>query len=463
MKQSFPYIPPAAESQLVYTDGETMAEAVEAFENHDYLKSLQLLIDALDCDFAERYGNADGTSFSIPHGSIVVHIAICPDSLHITADFLKLPEKGRVAMLRQIAEMNINNLMLARFVKSGDYLKMEYSCPLTDTHPHKIHAVIHNICAIGDKYDDELCTRFNAERCYTPRVRPYTAEEVESVYKGLQTIGKLALDASADYCAHRNYIYAWTVLSGALYQFAFFANPQGQLINEVEKAQEAMHDERPLEELISRGTTFLKKLMDMPKPELARDLYSVEMMVTMKEHAPLQSVQEDFEPLQEGVTEAMQRKDYDQVVVRIYQSFYRLLAECNIPLLLEYLIITSLRESAVKPIKEAAEILLAALDRIMDGDLEIPDDDEDGEEADDEEELDDETEEDEDEEALAQAHANVVAAHQKMVEAMSGEEIVAIQHKMDEALKAGNTAEYMRLATELQMIMLKAMGSGANS
>lgn len=140
-----------------------MDEAVEAFENHDYLKSLQLLIDALDCDFRERYGNPEGTSFRIPHGSIVVRINITPETLHISADFLRLPEKGRVAMLRQIAEMNINNLMLARFVKSGDYLKMEYSCPLTDTHPHKIHAIIHNICLIGDKYDDELCTRFNAD------------------------------------------------------------------------------------------------------------------------------------------------------------------------------------------------------------------------------------------------------------------------------------------------------------
>ncbi len=311
MKQSFPYIPTAADQQLVYTDGETMKEAVEAFENHDYLKSLQLLVDALDGDFAERYGNADGTSFSIPHGSIVVHIRITADALHITADFLKLPQKGRVAMLRCIAEMNINNLMLARFVKKGDFLQMEYSCPITDTHPHKIYAVIHNICAVGDHYDDELCTRFNAERCYTPRITPYTPEEVDAVYAGLHTVGEQALNAAAEYCSKRNYIYAWSVVAGAIQQFRFFANPQGQLINEIEKAVEAMNDERPLEELVSRGTTFLRKLLDMPKDYLAKDLYSVEMMVSLKAHSPLQSVQEDFEMLHEGVTEAMQRKDYD--------------------------------------------------------------------------------------------------------------------------------------------------------
>ncbi|MDE5572755.1 MAG: hypothetical protein K2I94_03245, partial [Muribaculaceae bacterium] len=83
MKKSFPYIAPAAESQLVYTDGEIMEAAVTAFKNHDYVRSIQLLIDALDGDFRERYGNKAGTSFTIPHGSIVVNITIEPTILRI--------------------------------------------------------------------------------------------------------------------------------------------------------------------------------------------------------------------------------------------------------------------------------------------------------------------------------------------------------------------------------------------
>jgi ABC-type Zn2+ transport system substrate-binding protein/surface adhesin len=166
----------------------------------------------------------------------------------------------------------------------------------------------------------------------------------------------------------------------------------------------------------------------------------------------------------------MQKRDYDQVAVRIYFSFYQLLAESNISLLLEYLIITALRESAGLPLKEAAEILLKALDKIMDGDIEPDDDDDDDEDEDDEDDEDDYDDEDDDdeddddddeddEEDLSEAHANIMAAHQKLAEAMSGEEIVAIQRQMDEALKAGNMTEYMRLATELQMRMLSSLGS----
>ncbi|MDE6557024.1 MAG: YbjN domain-containing protein [Duncaniella sp.] len=459
MKTTFPYFAPVTDSQLVYTDGEVMDEAVEAYEQGDYLKSIQLLIDALDGDFREKYGNHDGTRFTIPHGSIVVDIDVSPDMLHISADFLRLPEKGRVAMLRKIAEMNIENLMLARFVKDGDYLKMEYSCPITDTHPHKIHSVLHNICTIGDKYDDELCTRFNAERCYEPKVTPFTPEQVADAYNALQSVGNLALSAAAEYSAQRRTIYAWTIVCGALYQFRFFANPQGQLINELEKAVESMNDERPLEELVSRGVNFLTKLLSVPEEQLAKDLYVVEMMVSVKYYATLASVQDELEYLNDGVTEAMQKKDYDQVAVRIYYMFYKMLVENEMPLLVDYAIVTALRESAGLPLKEAAEILSAALDKIMDGDLEIPVSGDADEEEDEDIDDDEEEEEDDDDGISDEAYANVIAAQQKMAQAMSSEEIIALQRQMDEALKAGNVQEYMRLATELQMRMISNLGS----
>ncbi|MDE6265188.1 MAG: hypothetical protein K2M11_08610 [Paramuribaculum sp.] len=60
---------------------------------------------------------------------------------------------------------------------------------------------------------------------------------------------------------------------------------------------------------------------------------------------------------------------------------------------------------------------------------------------------------------MAEAHANIMAAHQKLAEAMSGEKIVEMQRLMDEALKAGNMNEYLRLATELQMHMINSLGS----
>ncbi|MDE6871580.1 MAG: YbjN domain-containing protein [Bacteroidales bacterium] len=449
MKRSFPYIATATDSQLVYTDGETMEEAVAAFEQGNYLEALHLLIDAMDFDFRDRFGNADGTSFQIPHGSIVVHIDIAQDTLVITADFLKLPEKGRVAMLRQVAEMNINCLMLARFVKSGDHLKMEYSCPLTDTHPHKIHSVLHNICTVGDKYDDEFCTQFKAERCYEPRITYFPQEAVDKIYDNIQLLGKLVLDAVGEYNAQRRYGYSWTVIAASLYQISFFSNHQGQFLNEMEKAIDMLNDERPVEELVARGTAFIEKLLSMPKDELAKSLYSVDMMVSTKPMVSLQGVQESCEDLYNGTSDALQKRDFDQVVVRILHKFYQLLYDCNVPLMLEYAIVTALRKAGDCTLEEAAQILHKALGNIMEGDLQAGDDDDD----DCEDGCDDEGEEDDAD--LAEERDNAVAAHQKIAEALGVNDILAIQQQMDEALKAGNVAEYMRLATELQMMMIK--------
>lgn len=453
MKQTFPYIAPATDSQLVYTDGETMEQAVEAFMNQDYVQSIHLLIDAMDCDFREKYGNADGTSFRIPHGSIVVNIDISDKTLNISADFLKLPVKGRVAMLRQIAEMNINNLMLARFIKSRDRLKMAYSCPLTDTNPHKIYSVIRNICMFGDKYDDELCTRFEAERCYEPSITKYTDEEIDAVYNALQTIGRKALSEAENYNAERRYSYSWTVLTGAVYQFMFFAQPQGQLINDLESTIALMMSDRPAEELVSRCTDFIKGLMNQSRDELSKDLYTVEMLVSPKPPMSLQDIQNEFERLYDGTTGAMQKKDFDQVVVRITYEFYQMLCEYHMPLMVEYIILKALQKSSETDMSSGAETLWNALDKIMDGELE-PDDDEDEEEDEDEDVDEYEEEEDEDE------YNDLIAVQQQCAEAINGiEDIDDIQRKMNEAIKAGDIAEYMRLATELQMKIINGMNN----
>ena len=55
----------------------------------------------------------------------------------------------------------------------------------------------------------------------------------------------MAVDALAEYAAERRYGYAWNVLDTALYKIAYFAHPQGQLMNELEKAVDDMDNIPP--------------------------------------------------------------------------------------------------------------------------------------------------------------------------------------------------------------------------
>ena len=176
MKQTPIFVAPVLGSTQSKVNTELLEQSVERYGEGKHLEAFHLLLDHLNPEFRAKYGNADGTEFSIPHGSILVNIRIAGGQMHISADFLEIPEKGRVAMLRQVADLNINRLMLPRFRKEGDLLKMEYECPMAQSHPHKLYFVLRNICHVGDRYDDEFCSKFGAKRTYEPRITPYSDE-----------------------------------------------------------------------------------------------------------------------------------------------------------------------------------------------------------------------------------------------------------------------------------------------
>ena len=294
MKQTFAFISPVVDSTQSAIRTEAYEQGVDLYNRGEYVQAFHSLLDYLNADFRTKYGNADGTEFHIPHGSILVHIRIADGFFHINADFLNLPEKGRVAMLRQVADLNLNKLLLPRFVKNGDKLNMEYVCPLSQSHPHKMYFVLQNICHIGDKYDDEFCTKFGAIRCYEPQVTPYPQEEVDRIYEGIQTLGRETLEALKEYGADRRYGYSWNVLDTAFYQISYFAHPQGQLLNDLDKAVNDMDADLPTEEVVSKGKAFLEKLLAVPKEKLAEDLYYTDTLVSAKSRSSLKHVQEIF-------------------------------------------------------------------------------------------------------------------------------------------------------------------------
>ncbi len=348
---------------------EIYEQSVDLYNEGKPMEAFHRLLDFLNEGFRTKFGNEDGTEFHIPHGSIVVHIRISEDTMHIESDFLNLPEKGQVAMLRQVADLNINKLLLADFVKEGNKLKMRYVTPLQQSHPHKIYGVLQNICNVGDRYDDEFQTKFAATHCYAPQVTPYSAETVDYVYEGIQTLGKATLDALNEYNALRHYGYSWNVLDTTFYQIAYFANPQGQFYNDLEKAIDDLDAERPIEELVSKGMDYLRKLLDTPKEQLAKDLYFVEKLVSNRRNASLQTIQEVFENVYNEATEAAQSGDFERATVRMLYIIYETFFYNDIPQEISTMLTHALQASGGQPMEQAAHILYETMNNIMEGDL----------------------------------------------------------------------------------------------
>lgn len=324
MKTTHPFVAPVLGSTQSKVNMEAYEQAIDQYNEGNYLGAFYQLLDHLNPEFRTKYGNANGTEFHIPHGSILVHIRIADDRLHISADFLILPEKGRVAMLRQVADLNINRLMLPRFRKEDDRLMMEYACPLSQSHPHKLYFILRNICHVGDRYDDEFCTKFGAQRSYEPQVTPYPEEEVTRIYEAVRQTCRETLDAVKEYETERKYGYSWNVIDIALYKIAYFAHPQGQLLNDLDKAVDDMDKELPVAELVAKGKAFLERLLAMPREEMARDLYLVDTLVSTKRRSSLNNVQENFKEVYQEATEAIESENFERSTVRILYKFYEM-------------------------------------------------------------------------------------------------------------------------------------------
>lgn len=431
MKQTPIFVAPVLGSTQSTINTELYEQSVERYNEGKHLEAFHLLLDYLNPDFRTKYGNADGTEFHIPHGSILVNIRLHDGRMLFSADFLEIPQKGRVAMLRQVADLNINQLMLPRFRKEGDRLKMEYECALAQGHPQKIFFVLRNMCHVGDRYDDEFCAKFGAARSYEPRITPYTPEETDRICEAVRQTCRETLDAVAEYDAERRYGYSWNVLDTALYKIAYFAHPQGQLMNDLEKAVDDMDKELPVAELVAKGKVFLERLLAMPREEMARDLYFADTLVSAKRRSSLSNVQENLKDVYQEAAEAIQAENYERCVVRILYKFYEMYFYNDVQDDLNAVVARALERSGGKPMEEASQILYDAVDDIMEG------------------ELDPETDEQPD---LSGVTAEAAQQFQQIASVLESQ-IADMQTRMQEAMMRGDMAEYMRLATEFQQKM----------
>jgi hypothetical protein len=266
-------------------------------------------------------------------------------------------------------------------------------------------------------------------------VTPYPEEEVTRIYEAVRQTCRETLDAVKEYETERKYGYSWNVIDIALYKIAYFAHPQGQLLNDLDKAVDDMDKELPVAELVAKGKAFLERLLAMPREEMARDLYLVDTLVSTKRRSSLNNVQENFKEVYQEATEAIESENFERSTVRILYKFYEMYYYNDVQDDLNAVVAGALGKSAGKTMEEASEILYEALEKVMEDDLSADDGDFDAGE-------------------LGIAGAAAAEQVQQMAAAMQGH-VAQMQAAMQEALAKGDMAEYMRLAQEFQQKMME--------
>ncbi|PIE84106.1 MAG: hypothetical protein CSA07_03910 [Bacteroidia bacterium] len=415
-------------------DYDMLARARDLHEEGDHLAAIHAYIDFLDPEFRRMYGNKMGTQFVIPHGSIIVNIELRDDWFYVWADFLNLPEQGKIAMLRQVAELNSGRLMLARFVLHEGKLRIEYHCPMEHTHPDKLVSLFRNICFVGDKYDDEFCTQFGATRIYEPQIRPYPEEEVKRVYDAFKLTSAKAIEDAAQSVKDRNLGEAWAQISMAFSQFEFYAQPKGSLESECEDALEALDEDLPVPERVAIATKHLEEMMARPMEEFAKDLYYTQNLTPLKEGATMQTLHEYFEDTVGVCGKAMEANDFPYVTTRLTHLIYKIYNLFDVPPAIHELFSRVLDEVSNKPVQEAAKKLFALGVSIMNDEIDLDD------------------YEPRDAAASTSGGGGGQAGG-------PGFDLAAMQMAMAEALAKGDMQEYMRLAMEMQQKMMQQYNS----
>ncbi len=369
MKTTLPYFRPILKSTQSKANNDIIDECVELYEAGKPQESLLRLIDYFNPEFRDKYCNKSGTKLQIPHGSIVINIHLGKREVYIFSNFLTVPAEQRLPMLRQVAEMNSSRLMLPRFVLDGDQLRIEYRCSTSQSHPYKIFTVLRNICQVGDRYDDEFIEKFGATRAYTPQVVPYSTRDVNYIFKAVQTLCKQSLEAIDMYSRQRFYGNAMQVLATAICQIYYVANPQGGLVNKINRAISMLSsDDIPILDQLKKGVTTLQEIQLLSKDELASNLYHVNILVSPNMRGTLQTLQKKLADVFKMSLERIQFKDYEQVALRLTYAIYRLFYEYDIPDNINIVLTKGLKQASGKPFKEASITLLQTIDHLMDDD-----------------------------------------------------------------------------------------------
>ena len=238
----------------------------------------------------------------------------------------------------------------------------------------------------------------------------------------------------------RKYGFIWNIIGTTLMKFMYFAHPQGQLLNDMQKAiRELDRDDIPLPDITAQGKAVVEKLQKMTKEELAEDLYYVETLIPSKRRSNLQNIQDNFEDSYKRISAYMEEEDYMTACVMMLYKFYEMYYYNNLQEDVNRVVVKVLEKTSAQAWEEAAPVLYEAMEAIMEDELDEWEDD------DEEEDYDDEEEEEEDEGDGFDMNSymkNVQAVQQQMMQ------------NMQQMMQGDGMQEYLQQVQVLQQKML---------
>ncbi len=340
---------------------------LDNYNNGKYEDILVPLLNYVNPELVEKFGNPEKNYFEIPHGSVIVKIRQTNSDIQVEAPFLDISESIKVPLMRQVTQLNFYPLTLVKIVlDDNDKLNFTVSIPLELAEPYKLYDILREICINADRYDDEFITKFKAQWIQEPRIQRYSQAELDSIWNNVQ----LFIDEAFEYLGYvetkGGSAFTYDVLKSTFSKIDYYIAPQGFLRSEFESSIVDLDSQAPFNERIYRGKEFLKKLKDYDKVKFLEDIYMADVFIPYKFKSNIDDVRKNFEYAYNTAKDEISKRSFMGAFFTMYCEFLRLFYYNNVEDDLADLVVGSLEQSARKPWEEAAAILRETFDTIMD-------------------------------------------------------------------------------------------------
>lgn len=369
MKQNYIFHTSVISSAVTRTNHETFDLSIEAFNNREYLKSMHLLIDSLDQDIRQQCSAPQGNEFHLPHGPVTLHLLQNGDILRITAPFTTLSKEYVVPMMRQIAVINFDDLDLSCLNVKNNALYFEYECPVETAHPQKIRHVVEEICSTAAYYEDKFCRQFGSSCLSLPVRTGYAPEDTDYIHRVIQESCRESLQTLQSFETSRQFEEMQDIITTTFLKILYVAQPQGKLLDFLEKNIDDMNRQLPPGILVADGKQALKDLQKKDKEEISKSLYYTAVLIPGKKTSNLQYIREKSESVYKQATAYIEEGNYLKAGLKIMHRFYEIYDCYRVQEDLDRLLTEAFRQTSGLPWEKATLVLYETLEKIMSGPL----------------------------------------------------------------------------------------------
>lgn len=340
-------------------------KVLHLYENEQFAESVRSCINYIDPVIENKYANPEKTEYNIPHGSIVVTVKITGTELLVEAPFLSIDGAKRIPILRQTAQINFTPLTISQIVLENDKLYFRYSCPMDSCEPYKIYDVLREICINADNYDDEFIAKFDARRIREPKVTYYSQEQKDTAWNTIQIYIQEAFNVYELFENKRMTNFLWDVIVITLLKIDYLCAPQGNIRNEIEKTLNYLNGKEDYYQRLSAGKEFLRKIQSMERPTFENDLYKIDVFVSYKFAANLDTVRTILRYAYETADKEIKALDYAGATLTLQYGILNLMYSNNVEDTAAEILTKAMEEASGKPIQEASKQLFEAVQKVM--------------------------------------------------------------------------------------------------